>query len=146
VKRTFIEKVQDPVFSFLISFFILYLDVAVHFITGKNLLDFRFSGIEKSIVDLARDNLIKYVNEVGLREEASAINIAPISILSNGHVHVADTINCSRSEGLAEITFHAFYAGSGCSAGCQKTDRQIPPCSVRAVRHTSANKMDSLAV
>jgi hypothetical protein len=28
---------------------VLYLDVAVYFITGKNLLDFRFSEIEKSI-------------------------------------------------------------------------------------------------
>ena len=48
-KQTFIEKVQDPIFAYLISFLILYLDVAIHFITQKNLLDFRFSEIEKSI-------------------------------------------------------------------------------------------------
>jgi hypothetical protein len=48
-KQTFIEKVQDPIFAFLISFLILYLDVAIHFITQKNLLDFRFLEIEKSI-------------------------------------------------------------------------------------------------
>lgn len=48
-KQTFIEKVQDPIFAYLISFLILYLDVAIHFITRKNLLQFRFSDIENSI-------------------------------------------------------------------------------------------------
>jgi hypothetical protein len=47
VKKTFFEK--DPAFFFLISFFILYLDVAVFVITGANLLDFKFSEIGNSI-------------------------------------------------------------------------------------------------
>jgi hypothetical protein len=49
VRKTFLEKVQDPNFFFVISFLFLYLDIAVFRITGKNLLDFKFSENEKSI-------------------------------------------------------------------------------------------------
>jgi hypothetical protein len=49
VRKTFLEKVQDPNFFFIISFLFLYLDIAVFRITGKNLLDFKFSENEKSI-------------------------------------------------------------------------------------------------
>jgi len=83
--------------------------------------------MHQKLVDLAKENLIKYVNEVGLREEASAINLAPISILSNGHVDVADTVNCSRSEGLAEITFHAFsMQGVVAAQAAKKTIDKFP--------------------
>jgi hypothetical protein len=47
--RRTLEKIQDPVFTFLISFLVLYVDVAIHFITGKNLLDVTSSDIAKDI-------------------------------------------------------------------------------------------------
>ena len=62
----------------------------------------------QKLIDRSKENLIKYVNEVGLREEASALKLAPISILSSGHVEVADSLSCSRSEEMAEIGFYAF--------------------------------------
>jgi hypothetical protein len=49
VRKTFLEKAQDPKYFFLISSLFLYLDIAISYITGQNLIDFRFSEIEKSI-------------------------------------------------------------------------------------------------
>ena len=63
--------------------------------------------LPQKLVDAAKENFIKYVNEVGLRDEASVLTLAPISILSTGHVDVADAMNCSRAEGMAEISFFA---------------------------------------
>lgn len=81
----------------------------------------------QKLVDLSKENLIRYVNETGLREEASAINLLPISILSNGHVDVADAVNCSRAEGVAEITFHALsIQGVVAAQAARKTIDKLP--------------------
>jgi hypothetical protein len=93
-----LDKISSP--GFVISHFALVI--------SRECIDRLTIVMAQKIVDLAKENLIKYVNEAGLRKEASAINLPPISILSRGHVDVADTINCSRSESSAEITFHAF--------------------------------------
>jgi hypothetical protein len=49
VRKMFFEKAHESEFGFVLSFLILYLDIAAFVITGKNLLSFRFSYIEQSI-------------------------------------------------------------------------------------------------
>jgi hypothetical protein len=102
-RRTFfntfeLDRLSSP--GFVISHFALVI--------SRECIDRLTIVMAQKTVDLAKENLIKYVSEAGLREEASAINLAPISILSRGHLDVAETINCSRSESSAEITFHSF--------------------------------------
>jgi hypothetical protein len=119
-KRTFfntfeLDKSSAP--GFVISHFALAV--------SRECLDRLTIVMPQKLVDHTKENLIKYVNEVGLREEANAIKLAPISILSSGAVDVADSINCSRSEGVAEITFHAFslQAVIGAQAANKKLDK-----------------------
>src|ERR1700744_2268805 len=73
--------------------------VISHFglVVSRECMDRLTIVMAQKLVDRAKENLIKYVNEVGLREEASAMKLAPISTLSGGHVDVADTLSCSRS-------------------------------------------------